>query len=109
MVGFIVVVAVADESNILSVGAGEDVGDNLSNMLCVVGGNMVKKKAARHQRLHRNLHEMGIGNRKDPSSTAGQDKNQAEIWQQGGGKGEIRPITMMTCIISKKGLTALFL
>lgn len=79
MVGFIVVVAVADESNILSVGAGEDVGDNLSNMLCVVGGNMVKKKATRHQRLHRNLHEMGIGNRKDPSSTAGQDKNQAEI------------------------------
>lgn len=66
MVGFIVVdvivfdVVVENERDVLVflVGAGEYVGNILSNILCVVGGT----RAARHQRFHRNLDKMGIEN-----------------------------------------------
>lgn len=56
-----VVVVVEDESGALSFRAGEDVGNILSNMLCVVDDTMVKR-TARHQRLYRNIHKMGIVN-----------------------------------------------
>lgn len=55
------VVVMVDGSGVLSFGAGEDVGNILPNMLCVVVDTMVKR-TARHQRLYRNIHKMVIVN-----------------------------------------------
>lgn len=60
LVGFTVIV-VENESDLFSVGAEEDVGIILSNMLCIVGRTTLKR-ATRHQRLHLNLHKMSIEN-----------------------------------------------
>lgn len=61
MVGFIVVDVVVENERdvlVLLVGAEEDVGIILSNILCVVGGT----RAATHQKFHRSLDKMSIKN-----------------------------------------------
>lgn len=60
MVGFIIVEVVVENERdvlVLLVGA-EDVGNILSNILCVVGGT----RAATHQKFHRSLDKMNIKN-----------------------------------------------
>lgn len=61
MVGFIVVEVVVENERdvlVLLVGAEEDVGNILSNILCVVGGT----RAATHQKFHRSLDKINIKN-----------------------------------------------